>query len=111
MLVNLNGVLDRIESRLDKIESKLDVLQKDIADMRAQYSRIDERLHLGSETMQRHDRDIKALQALASKAQAHCASERAIDRESDKTRDRLRTIFMLLTALAATGSLVITLLK
>jgi predicted nucleic acid-binding Zn-ribbon protein len=104
MLVNLNGVFDRIETRLGKIESKIDNIQENVA-------KLEERMKANSEKLQNTEKNILEIQKTIGELQIHHESQKIIDQKEDKKRDKLRTLFMLFTAVAAVGSLVISLIK
>lgn len=104
MLVNLNGVFDRIETRLGKIESKIDNIQENVA-------KLEERMKSSSEKIQSTEKNILEIQKTINELQIHHESQRIIDQNEDRKRDKFRTLFILFTAVAAVGSLIISLIK
>jgi predicted nucleic acid-binding Zn-ribbon protein len=104
MVVELNGIFNRIEDRLDKIENKIDIVRENVAKM-------EERINSYTDKLSNTDKNICEIQKTVSELQIHHESQRIIDQKEDKKRDKFRTLFMLFTAVAAIGSLVITLVK
>jgi predicted nucleic acid-binding Zn-ribbon protein len=104
MLVNLNGVLDRIEVRLNKIETKIDNIQENVA-------KLEERIKFYTDKIMSTEKNISEIQKTIGELQIHHESERILDQNEDRKRDKLRTLFMFFTAVAAISSLVISLIK
>jgi predicted nucleic acid-binding Zn-ribbon protein len=104
MLVDLNGVLDRIEARLSKIDTKIDNIQENVA-------KLEERMKFYTDKIINTEKNISEIQKTISEVQIQHESERILSQNEDRKRDKLRTLFMFFTSIAAISSLIISLIK